>query len=106
MKLTNADITKSRITFNSHENHNPYCDILCLPISKDAFITYCKTLETGAESMEYYAGANYVVGSTLKSNSRHYKLNEIPKKYLEVWRGLKQYHEVEIMKLNPLHHLR
>jgi hypothetical protein len=92
MKLSSADITPSRVKFNSHEVHNPKCDILELVISSDAFITYCIELDTKAESMEYYAGSNYVAGSTAKSNSRHYQEGRIPKKYRNVWRGLREYY--------------
>ena len=92
MKLTSADITESRVKFNSHENHNPQCDILELKISRDSFITYGIHLEKGEEFLEYYAGENYVVGSSQKSTSRYYVAPNIPKKYLEVWRGLKEYY--------------
>lgn len=93
MKLTGADVTQGRLKFNSHLSHNPKCDILELKISQDAFITYCKELSTGKESMEYYCGENYVVGSSLKSNSRHYQENEIPKKYTHVWRSMREYYK-------------
>ena len=98
MKLTLADLTENRLKFNSHLNHNPSCDILELKISKDAFITYCLDLTTNKESMEYYSGQNYVVNSRLKSISRHYKSNEIPKKYIAVWNALKYHYTNKILK--------
>jgi len=98
MKLTAADLTENRLTFNSHLTHNPFCDILELKISKDAYITYCIDLITKEESMEYYSGENYVVNSRLKSTSRHYKSNEIPKKYINVWNALKYHYTSKILK--------
>lgn len=92
MKLTGADINEQRLTFNSHLNHNPHCDILQLKINWDSFITYCVDINTGIECLEYYSGENYVVGSTLKSQSRMYPVNQIPKKYKVVWNGLKEYY--------------
>jgi len=93
MKLSAADLTDYRLKFNSHLHHNPNCDILELKISRDAFITYCIDINTGVECMEYYAGENYVVNSTIKSNSRHYTVNQIPKKYRNVWCALKYKYE-------------
>ncbi len=93
MKLTNADIIPSRLKFNSHTTHNPECDILQLTISRDAFITYYINRQTGAEGLEYYAGANYVPNSTAKSISFHYPSANIPKKYRTVWNGLKGYYK-------------
>lgn len=92
MKLTNADIHPSRLTFNSHKKHNPQFDILELSISPDAFITYSLELNTGNEYLEYYAGENYVGSSTAKSTSRKYDKAAIPKKYNNVWNGLKEYY--------------
>lgn len=92
MKLTGADITETRIKFNSHTTHNPECDILELRISTDSFITYGLNLKTGNEFLEYYAGGNYVVGSLAKSTSRNYDFPAIPKKYLTVWHALKEYY--------------
>lgn len=92
MKLTSADITETRIKFNSHKVHNPECDILELKISTDSFITYGVNLKTGNEFLEYYAGQNYVVRSLAKSTSRKYDYPAIPKKYLQVWHGLKEHY--------------
>lgn len=94
MKLSSADITPSRLTFNSHLTHNPNCDILELAISRDAFITYYIDLKTKVEGMEYYSGEKFVVDSNQKySTSRHYKQSEIPRKYRAVWNGLKYHYE-------------
>lgn len=93
MKLTMADITPNRLHFNSHTEHNPEYDILELKISRDSFITYTLNLNTKEESLEYYAGENYVVGSTLKSTSRHYQQPVIPKKYRKVWSALKEHYK-------------
>jgi hypothetical protein len=92
MKLTPADITANRLNFNSHTTHNPDCDILELKINQDAFITYGINLKTGTEFLEYYAGENYVPGSSNKSTSRMYPCTQIPKKYLHVWHGLKAHY--------------
>jgi hypothetical protein len=96
MKLTPADITTNRLNFNSHKTHNPQCDILELRISTDSFITYGIELKTGKEFLEYYAGENYVPGSTAKSTSRMYVYPQIPKKYLHVWHGLKEYYSKKL----------
>lgn len=88
-----------KVEFNSHENHNPSCDILCGYIDKDSFITYgvyvteYNGIKKGSEFMEYYSGENYVFGSTKKSNSRMFKIyegQEIPEKYREAWLKLKR----------------
>lgn len=88
-----------KIEFNSHENHNPSCDILCGYIDKDSFITYgvyvtdYNGIKKGSEFMEYYSGENYVLDSTKKSNSRAFKIyegQEIPEKYREAWLKLKR----------------
>lgn len=93
MQLTLADITPSRLKFNSHKVHNPSYDILELHISRDAFITYAINLKTGMECMEYYSGSNYVPASILRSVSRNYNESEIPKKYKPVWNGLREYYQ-------------
>lgn len=81
--------------FNSHKDHNPTADIVVGKIDSDSEITYVKNLNTGEESMEYYQGPNYVVGSTKKSFFRHFKENEIPLKYKDAWGKLKEKYEVE-----------
>lgn len=96
MKLSGADLTENRLTFNSHKVHNPNCDILELKISKDAYITYYIDINTRVEGMEYYSGSNYVVGSSLKSHSNNYPPNLIPKKYRSVWHALKYHYENKI----------
>lgn len=98
MKLSLADVTPNRLTFNSHTVHNPHCDILELVISNDAFITYCIDINTKVECMEYYSGGNYVVNSTAKSQSRRYPLPSIPKKYKPVWNSLKEYYNKNLLK--------
>lgn len=100
MKLTPADITPTRVKFNSHKVHNPDYDIIQLTISADAFITYCLNIDTKEESMEYYAGSNYVVGSMMKSHSRHYPKESIPKKYRHIWNGLKEYYNTKILSVS------
>lgn len=97
MKLSFADVIPSRLTFNSHTVHNPSCDILELAISRDAFITYCIDLNTKVECMEYYSGANYVVNSSAKSQSRMYPKTSIPKKYKAVWNALQYYYNTKIV---------
>lgn len=89
------------LTFNSHKNHNPHCDILEGKLDGDSFITYYIELKTGNEGMEYYKGENYVVGSNKKSFSRIFKSEqEIPTKYRELWEVLKKTYQT-CYKYNP-----
>lgn len=85
--------------FNSHENHNPDYDILEGHLDNDSFITYAvkvKGSDIGKESMEYYSGENYVVGSKKKSSSRNYSnVDSIPKKYKSQWLILKKMYETK-----------
>jgi hypothetical protein len=88
--------------FNSHKNHNPYCDILQGHLDKDTFITYGIYIKddgtrrkAGDEFMEYYTGENYNVGSSKKSNSRVYSVDKIPAKYKAAWEELKAKYESE-----------
>lgn len=87
-----------RTKFNSHENHNPDYDIMEGYIDRDTFITYAIKLNgdnAGKESMEYYTGGNYVVGSNKKSSSRHFEADKIPSKYKAQWLALKELYESE-----------
>lgn len=82
-----------RLKFNSHKKHNPNYDILEGHLDKDSFITYTiavKGNNVGKESMEYYGGQNYVVGSNKRSSSRHYNVSDIPEKYKSSWLELKR----------------
>ena len=91
--------------FNSHKVHNPDCDILEMKIDGNTMITYGvyvkpsfhhsrnMNIEVGIEFMEYYCGINYVPGSFCKSYSRHYYVNDIPKKYKELWLEAKNHYE-------------
>lgn len=84
--------------FNSHKNHNPNYDILEGYIDKDSFITYAVKVtgeNIGKESMEYYTGENYVVGSKKKSSSRHFDSDKIPVKYKSSWLKLKELYNTE-----------
>ncbi len=93
-KMANGGFIKTQ--FNSHENHNPDTDILEGHIDSDSFITYAIDVNgknKGKESMEYYSGENYVVGSKKKSSSRHYEADKIPAKYKPLWLELKSIYE-------------
>lgn len=82
-----------KLEFNSHKNHNPYCDILSGYLDDDTFITYgiyVKGPQVGKEFMEYYTGANYAVGSKKKSHSRLFYSDKIPSKYKSQWEELKK----------------
>jgi len=82
-----------KIKFNSHKKHNPECDIIEGHLNQDSFMTYgiyVKGEKQGEEFMEYYAGPNYVVGSTVKSFSRLFKTDKIPSKYKSKWEELKK----------------
>ena len=102
------DVTK--ITFHSHKNHNPYCDIVCYQIDNDTNFTYgtyvkqCKLPlghEVGTEFGEVYFGENYNIDSKKNSYSRAYKAGEhtvhsLPKKYRQLWQELKTYYNEQI----------
>lgn len=83
------------LTFNSHKNHNPSCDILELQINNNSMITFgiyvndTDKNKKGDKFMEFYSGQNYVVGSTQKSYSRMFAYPNIPKKYIKQWIELK-----------------
>ncbi len=84
------------IKFNSHTNHNPNCDILEGKIDSDSFMTYGIYVlgdKKGQEFMEYYRGENYVVGSTKRSHSNYFAVNNIPSKYKDAWEELKKIYE-------------
>lgn len=81
----------TKIVFNSHKVHNPYCDILCGYIDNNTYITYYSYVATPQiEGMEYYSGENYGGLEGTRSFSRQYKVNEIPAKYKALWGELKQ----------------
>jgi hypothetical protein len=87
--------------FNSHDNHNPSCDIVEGHLDKDTFITYgiyiadTSTNKKGDEFMEQYTGSNYKVGSDKRSHSRIYEPSKIPAKYKAAWEELKAKYENE-----------
>jgi hypothetical protein len=97
------------ITFNSHKNHNPDCDILCYQLDKDTTITYGVyvkpairwkgpvgyPIQIGTEFMEVYVGENYNVDSTKRSHSRCYYNDgdtKVPAKYHKLWQDLKTHY--------------
>lgn len=91
-----GEIKFTKTNFNSHQSHNPEYDILEGYIDGDTFITYAKKVKgdnAGKESMEYYSGENYVVGSKKKSLSRNFEENNIPAKYKPYWNKLKEMYE-------------
>lgn len=86
----NAGNSFVKINFNSHTKHNPSYDILEGHFYDGSYITYAIDINTKTESMEYYKGSNYSVGSTSRSYSRHYKPEQIPSKYYKFWLELKE----------------
>jgi hypothetical protein len=104
----------NNITFNSHKNHNPHCDIVCYQLDKDTTITYGVyvkpyinksgrgsyvgqgqyQISAGTEFMEIYVGENYNVGSTKRSYSRCYydKDNKFPKAHTILWFKLRDWY--------------
>lgn len=80
----------TKIVSRYHKNHNPNFDIIEGHVNKDYFITYCGDIKTGAESMEYYSGENYIFRSDKKSFSRVYQENRIPLKYQAGFAELKE----------------
>lgn len=87
------------IKFNSHKDHNPYCDILEGHLDRDTLITYgiyVKGPQTGNEFMEYYKGPNYKPESLMKnSNSRIYTPDKIPAKYQNNWNELRSIYQTD-----------
>lgn len=101
-QFINEGIKFINFKFNSHKNHNPYCDILEGHLDKDTYITYgiyvkdsSAEWKKGDEFMEYYTGENYKVGSNKKSSSRLYAIDKIPAKYKAAWEELKAKYEKE-----------
>lgn len=95
----------ANITFNSHTNHNPDCDIVCYQLDKDTTITYGiyvnnpkgskRDIKVGDEFIEVYVGENYNVGSRKRSYSRCYHNDgdtKIPAKYHKLWQDLKSHY--------------
>lgn len=86
------------IIFNSHKDHNPYCDIVEGHLDADTLITYgiyVKGEFEGEEFMELYVGSNYKPESSKRSNSRLYTPAKIPAKYLPKWQELKAMYETK-----------
>ncbi len=99
----------SNITFNSHTNHNPDCDIVCYQLDKDTSITYGVyvkptirfkgpigyPIQIGTEFMEVYVGENYNINSKKRSYSRVYYNDgdtKVPAKYHKLWQDLKSHY--------------
>ncbi len=98
-EFINEAFNFKKIVFNSHTNHNPNVDIVEGHIDNDSFIVYgiyvnnSSNREKGTEFMEYYSGSNYKVGSTKRSNSKHFEADKIPSKYKGMWNDLKDIYE-------------
>jgi hypothetical protein len=78
-------------------SHNPDYDILCGMVDEDTFITYCLQINgpnPGEETMEIYRGENYNVGSKLRSWSRHYSEEAIPKVWKKHWLELQRIYKM------------
>lgn len=72
----------NKVVYNSHQVHNPYCDIVEGHIDGDSFLTYGEYVNNpNVKFVEYYSGENYVVGSKRRSHSRSWLLGAEPKKY-------------------------
>lgn len=86
---------KDHLTFRSHLNHNPECDILEEPIDQESMLVYgiyVNGSKKGEEFMEYYSGPNYCPEESThrtKSYSRYYSLDQIPKKWKAAWESLR-----------------
>jgi hypothetical protein len=105
-EFINEEFKFSKIKFNSHKDHNPDADILVGYLDKDTYITYGLYVKDsgprkkGDEFMEYYTGANYVVGSSKKSNSRIYTPDNIPSKYKSMWNDLRKIYNNEYVGIH------
>ena len=106
-------LNTERIKFNRHTVHNPSCDIVEYKINNDAFITYrvyvtpavhgisvgdsnvtiLKDIQPGEEFMEMYVGENYNIGSNKRSYSRMYYAAEIPVKWKDTWKMIREYYQ-------------
>ena len=87
-----------KIWLNPMESHNPDYDILCGRVDEDTFISYCLQIKgptPGLETMEIYKGENYSVGSKLRSWSRHYSREAIPKVWKNHWLELQRIYQME-----------
>jgi len=83
---------KLGVTFHSHTNHNPDCDILVGHIDEDTNLTYgtyIKGPRKGQEFCEYYSGENYCIKSKKRSYSRMWTPVNIPVKYYTLWQVLR-----------------
>ena len=96
-EFLNESIKWYDLSFNSHGDHNPECDILEGHIVRDTLITYgiyVKGPKTGQEFMEYYSGPNYKPETTKKkSSSRMYTPDKIPAKYQNAWNELRSIYQ-------------
>jgi hypothetical protein len=86
-----------KIWLHPMESHNPYYDILCGRIDADTYITYCLQIKgptPGKETMEIYTGENYNADSKLRSWSRHYSGEAIPKTWKKHWLELQRIYKM------------
>lgn len=88
------ELDLKKVTFNSHLNHNPNCDILTYQIDINTHITFgvnVKGKDVDKIFCEYYKGENYNPDSKLKSYSKiWFNVIDIPKKYFHVYMELKK----------------
>jgi hypothetical protein len=81
------------LKFNCHTKHNPNCDILESKLDEDSFITYGVYVNgpnKGKDFFEYYYGANYVLGSNMRSHSRLYhNIKDVPKTRASAYHNLR-----------------
>jgi len=113
-------LNTEKIKFNSHTVHNPNCDIVEYKIDNDMFITYgvyvkpavhrislgdpnvttLKDIQPGEEFMEMYVGENYNTGSKKRSYSRMYYASEIPVKWQDAWKMIREYYQSNLTNKN------
>ena len=91
-----------RYKFNSHQWHNPDCDITEVQIDRHSFLTYGVYVsgpKAGQEFMEYYRGENYVAESKRRSYSRVWK-EAMPETWLPLWFKARQVYREQWMGLD------
>jgi len=91
MKKPDYSKPNSSYSIKEAKYHNPDYLIVSTPIDADSFITCCKPVNGGDYKMEYYRGENHIVSSKLKSYSRIYSEDQIPLKYKDIYKRLREF---------------
>lgn len=84
----NYKLDLEKIQVLDNKNHNPHYNIIYYQINNDENITFCNNITNDVKLVEYYKGINYNVNSNLRSYSKVYELNEVPKKYKDLVNSL------------------